>query len=142
MMALTALSSLRVSQHMIPAFKLHPNTSIQKKPLLICRGAFPSPCSASAIETHIRSIGVVEPAWRYTMYSTSHFHSTTHEVLCIASGRARCCFGSEQNPERVEPVLEAGDVVIVPAGVSHRLLEDLDGGFQMVVLHFWVYTTR
>ena len=25
-----------------------------------------------------------------------------------------------------------GDVVVVPAGVGHRLLEDLDGGFEMV----------
>jgi uncharacterized protein YjlB len=25
-----------------------------------------------------------------------------------------------------------GDVVVIPAGVAHRLLEDLEGGFQMV----------
>ena len=65
------------------------------------------------------------------MYSQSHFHSTSHEVLCIASGSAKCCFGHEDNPDRVEPVLSKGDVVVVPAGVSHRLLEDY-GGFQMV----------
>lgn len=65
------------------------------------------------------------------MYSQTHFHSTTHEVLCIASGSAKCCFGDENNPDRVEPRLSAGDVVIVPAGVGHRLLEDY-GGFQMV----------
>lgn len=41
------------------------------------------------------------------MYSTTHFHSTTHEVLCIASGRARLCFGGEDN-------------------------QDLDSGFEMV----------
>ena len=66
------------------------------------------------------------------MYTTSHFHSTTHEVLCVFSGRARLCFGGEQNEGRVEPVVEAGDVIVVPAGVSHRLLEDLDGSFQMI----------
>lgn len=65
------------------------------------------------------------------MYSQTHYHSTTHEVLCIASGSAKCCFGGEENPDRVEPTLSAGDVVIVPAGVGHRLLEDY-GGFQMV----------
>lgn len=65
------------------------------------------------------------------MYSQSHFHSTSHEVLCVANGSAKCCFGHEDNPDRVEPTLSAGDVIIVPAGVSHRLLEDL-GGFQMV----------
>lgn len=25
-----------------------------------------------------------------------------------------------------------GDVVVVPAGVAHRLLEDVEGGFEMV----------
>ncbi|KAG8357816.1 hypothetical protein FVEN_g4591 [Fusarium venenatum] len=66
------------------------------------------------------------------MYSQTHFHSTSHEVLCISYGRARLCFGGEENNGRVEPVVEQGDVVIVPAGVGHRLLEDLDGGFEMV----------
>jgi len=29
-------------------------------------------------------------------------------------------------------VVRKGDVVVLPAGVSHRMLEDIDGGFQMV----------
>ena len=66
------------------------------------------------------------------MYSQSHFHSTAHEVLCVASGKARLCFGGEKNPKRVEAELERGDVMVVPAGVAHRLLEDIDGGFSMV----------
>ena len=66
------------------------------------------------------------------MYSTTHFHSTTHEVLCIGNGKARLCFGGEDNPEKIECVVNKGDVIIVPAGVSHRLLDDLDGGFEMV----------
>lgn len=65
------------------------------------------------------------------MYSDSHFHSNTHEVLAIASGSAKCCFGHEDNNGRVEPTLEKGDVVIIPAGVGHRLIQDY-GGFQMV----------
>ena len=66
------------------------------------------------------------------MYSTTHFHSTTPEVLCISHGKAKLCFGGEENPERVEPVVSKGDVIIVPAGVGHRLLDDLEGGFEMV----------
>ena len=66
------------------------------------------------------------------MYSTSHFHSTSHEVLAGSRGRAKLCFGHEENPERVEPLVEKGDVMVVPAGVAHRLLEDLEGGFEMV----------
>lgn len=66
------------------------------------------------------------------MYSTSHFHSTTHEVLGISSGSAKLCFGHEDNPGRVVEKLTAGDVVVIPAGVAHRLLEDIEGGFEMV----------
>lgn len=126
------LSSLRVSKHLIPAHNLIPNTSLQAKPLLIYHSALPSTASRSAIESHLTSTGVVDPQWRYTMYSTTHFHSTTHEVLCISAGKARLCFGGEDNPGRVEEVVVKGDVVVVPAGMGHRLLEDLEGGFEMV----------
>ena len=64
--------------------------------------------------------------------SFSHFHSNTHEVLTIVSGKAKLCFGHEDNPDRVEPTVEAGDAIVIPAGVSHRLLEDVNGVFKMV----------
>ncbi|KAH7928824.1 hypothetical protein BV22DRAFT_1003976 [Leucogyrophana mollusca] len=130
--SITALNSLRVSRHAIPSHNLIPNTSLQNKPLFIYHSCFPRSASASTIETHLKSIGVVAPQWRYTMYSTTHFHSTSHEVLCISSGRAKLCFGGENNPGRVEAELKKGDVIIMPAGVGHRLLEDLDGGFEIV----------
>ncbi|EXJ95134.1 hypothetical protein A1O1_00253 [Capronia coronata CBS 617.96] len=129
-MSITPVNALRVSKHQIPAYKGIPNTSIQGKPLMIYHSVFPDP-TASAIESHLKSVGVVSPAWRYTMFTETHFHSSSHEVLSIAAGSAKCCFGGEENEGRVEPVLQKGDVVIVPAGVGHRLLEDY-GGFQMV----------
>jgi uncharacterized protein YjlB len=130
-MSVTALSALRVSKYQVPAYKRIPNTSIQDKPVLIYHGAFSDSSSASSIEAHLKSVGVVTPQWRYTMFSETHFHSTTHEVLSIASGSAKCCFGGEENEGRIEPVLNKGDVVVLPAGVGHRLLEDY-GGFNMV----------
>ena len=129
---LTPLKSLRTSSHQIPLFNRLPNTSIQHKPLLHYHSAFPSSISASKIESHLGSVGAVTPQWRYTMFSTTHFHSTTHEVLCISSGKAKLCFGGEENPKRVEVEAMAGDVLIVPAGVGHRLLNDAQGGFEMV----------
>ena len=130
--ALTPLEELRVSAHQIPSLGRIPNTSIQERPLLIYHSCFHTGTSAPAIESHLTAVGVVDAQWRYTMYSTSHFHSNTHEVLSIACGRARLCFGGEDNPQRVEPVVEQGDVIVVPAGVAHRLLEDMAGGFCMV----------
>lgn len=130
---LRPLSALSVSKHQIPAQGLTPNTSIQKKPLLIYHSAFePAYTSASTIESHLASIKAVTPQWRYTMYPTTHFHSNTNEVLCVSNGKAKLCFGGEENDGRVEPMVEKGDVIIVPAGVGHRLLEDLSGGFEMV----------
>jgi len=129
---LTPLSCLRVSKHAIPRYNLIPNTSIQNHPLLVYHSCLPASATASSIESHLNAVNVVVPQWRYTMYSTTHFHSTTHEVLCIAKGRARLCFGGENNPDRIETEIQKGDVIVVPAGVGHRLLEDLDGGFEMV----------
>ena len=121
---LTPLKDIRVSKHQIPAFDRLPNTSIQKKPVLIYHSAFQSSVAPSTIEAHLSAVGVVIPQWRYIMYSQSHFHSTTHEVLCVSGGKARLCFGGENNPHRVEPVVGTGDVMVLPAGVAHRLLED------------------
>ncbi|KAL1999297.1 hypothetical protein VTN02DRAFT_4728 [Thermoascus thermophilus] len=124
-------SELRITQRLIPAWHNIPNTSIQRKPLLIYHGAFQA--SAQELWARLQEVGAVVPQWQYTMYGRTHFHSTTHEVLGVVSGRARLCFGGERNPERFEPTVEKGDLMILPAGVGHRLLDDLDGGgFQMV----------
>lgn len=131
-MSLKPPSAIRVSRHLIPAWSSIPNTSIQNKPLLIYHAAFEKDVSASQVSNHLKKVDVVVPQWQYSMYKQSHFHSTTHEVLTVVSGRARLCFGGEENPERVEPIVEVGDVIIVPAGVAHRLLEDQSGGFTMV----------
>ncbi|KAF3391869.1 hypothetical protein EIK77_004175 [Talaromyces pinophilus] len=125
-------SAIKVSRHLIPAWRSFPNTSIQNKPLLIYHSAFDKGVSASQVSDHLKKVDVVVPQWQYSMYKQTHFHSTTHEVLCVVSGRARLCFGGEENPGQVEPVVEAGDVMIVPAGVAHRLLEDQSGSFTMV----------
>ena len=64
---LTPLKDLEVAKHQIPAYGLTPNTSIQNKPLLVYKEAFKPGTSAAQIEEHLRGIGEVEPAWRYTV---------------------------------------------------------------------------
>lgn len=61
------------------------------------------------------------------MYPYTHFHSTTHEVLCVYKGHAKLLFGGEGNENAVEVVVGKGDVIVVPAGVGHRLLEEVGG---------------
>ncbi|OAL03010.1 cupin domain-containing protein [Phaeosphaeriaceae sp. SRC1lsM3a] len=130
-LSLTPLSSLRISTHLIPSHSLIPNTTPHSHPLFIYHSAYPPSTSPSTIESHL-PLNRLTPQWRYTMYSTSHFHSTTHEVLCVFSGRAKLLFGGEANPGKVEAEVSAGDVLVVPAGVAHRLVEDVEGGFSMV----------
>ncbi|KAA8651816.1 cupin domain-containing protein [Aspergillus tanneri] len=123
---------VRTTSRQIPKWGHIPNTSIQSKPLMIYHKAFDA--SPDDLAAHFEEVGEVIPQWVYTMYSETHFHSTTHEVLGVVSGRARLCFGGEKNPYRFEPTVEKGDLIIIPAGVGHRLLEDLDKGenFEMV----------
>lgn len=71
---LTALKDLKVLKHQIPAYGLTPNTSIQNKPLLIYKSAFPHEVTTDDIEKQLRSVGVVSPQWRFTMYQRNHFH--------------------------------------------------------------------
>jgi uncharacterized protein YjlB len=56
-------------------------------------------------------------AWRDGLYSVHHYHSTAHEVLGIYKGRVTARLGG---PAGITVTLEAGDVVIVPAGVAHK----------------------
>ncbi len=56
-------------------------------------------------------------AWRNGIYNYDHFHATTHEVLGIVRGEAHVRFGG---PEGLIVELQAGDVVVIPAGVGHR----------------------
>jgi uncharacterized protein YjlB len=130
-MFIKPLSDHKVTKRLIPAWGRIPNTSLQSKPLLIYHSAFEGG-SQSDISRHLEKVGAVKPQWTYSMYPTSHYHSTTHEVLSVVAGKAKLCFGHEDNPERFEPMVSKGDVMVVPAGVSHRLLEDVDGGFTMV----------
>jgi uncharacterized protein YjlB len=58
-------------------------------------------------------------SWRNGVYSFSHYHSTSHEVLGVYSGDANLRLGGQygQNLE-----VHAGDVIVIPAGVAHQNL--------------------
>lgn len=55
-------------------------------------------------------------AWRNGLFGFHHFHSNAHEVLGVYSGWVKACFGGPGG-EIIEA--KAGDVIIIPAGVSH-----------------------
>jgi uncharacterized protein YjlB len=59
-------------------------------------------------------------SWRDTVYDFVHYHSQIHEVLGVAAGTAVLeCGGVKGSKIKIE----AGDVLVLPAGTGHRLLE-------------------
>ena len=85
-------------------------------PLLIQRGGIAG--GAQPVMQRFRSNGWLNN-WQYPgIYDYPHFHSTTHECLGVAVGWMELVLFGEGG-EKVR--LEAGDVVVMPAGVSHAM---------------------
>jgi uncharacterized protein YjlB len=89
-----------------------PNSAL---PVLVYRGALPRDAGAAAYEDLFADNAWLG-SWRDGIYPFHHFHSTSHEVLGIASGTANVVLGGPQG-SHVE--LAAGDVVVLPAGTGH-----------------------
>jgi len=90
-------------------------------PLLVYQGAVaPEGRDPAATFERLFAQNGWSGSWRDGIFPYHHYHSTAHEVLGIARGRARVQFGGREGP-----VFEvaAGDVVVIPAGGGHCRLE-------------------
>jgi uncharacterized protein YjlB len=89
-------------------------------PLIVRRGAVPPSADdpAKAFKTTFAKNGWTN-AWLNGIHDYHHYHPNTHEVLGIASGSGTVRFGGEDG-ETV--AVAAGDVVVIPAGVAHALI--------------------
>jgi uncharacterized protein YjlB len=88
-------------------------------PALLYRGALAAKAGPAAHEKLFARSGW-PPRWRDGVYDFHHFHTTAHEGLGIAAGGARLLLGG---PSGQVVTVAAGDVVLLPAGTGHRLLE-------------------
>ena len=71
-----------------------------------------------AIEKVFRDNGWGE-FWRNGIYPYIHYHSTIHEGMGIARGKARVRFGGSKGREIS---LAQGDIAVLPAGTGHQCL--------------------
>ena len=100
---------MKAEQHAFP--------DITEFPLMVYRGAVPSGGASAAEEClTVFARNGWSGGWTNGIYRFHHFHATTHEALGIVQGRVRVRFGGKNGPV---VSVEAGDALVIPAGVSH-----------------------
>lgn len=95
----------------------YPNSRL---PLLFYEEALPREAADPEAMEALFAANGWPPAWRASVFTYHHYHSTAHETLGVARGSARLLLGG---PEGREFDAEPGDVIIIPAGVAHRRLD-------------------
>ena len=77
---------------------------------------------ALAFEEHFAGNGW-RGIWRNGIFSYHHFHPDAHEALGIARGSVEVQLGGEHGKRLL---LEAGDLVVLPAGTGHKNVSATD----------------
>lgn len=90
-------------------------------PLLLYKHALdPEEELATVMETLFAGNGWTN-SWRDGIFPFHHYHSNTHEVLGIYQGFALLQLGGARGRKIM---VQKGDVLVIPAGVGHKCLED------------------
>ena len=110
---------MKIERHLLTDDGLVPNNA--HVPLVVYRAAFKA--GDAGAERRIEALFAANGwsgGWVNGIYPFHHYHATAHEVLGLARGWAHVQFGGSTGPiVRVE----AGDAVLIPAGVGHCRIE-------------------
>jgi uncharacterized protein YjlB len=87
-------------------------------PLLLYSGAFAKDAASEDVREEFERHGWTN-CWVNGVYDYHHFHSDSHEVLGCFAGWAEVLFGGDWG---VKLTFQAGDCVVIPAGVGHKRL--------------------
>lgn len=115
------IQKLNITRHIIPSDDVFPNNG--RLPLLLYHQAFPEIESEDTVKELLETNSWTD-VWVNGIYDYHHYHSTAHEVLIGLKGSARVQFGG---PNGITLPFEKGDVIIIPAGVAHKRIEQADG---------------
>ncbi|MHA6248849.1 cupin domain-containing protein [Pontibacter sp. CAU 1760] len=100
-------------------FLLQPNGSIPnnpKLPALLYQQVFTNPQNLEQQFKKAFALNGWGGTWTNSVFDYHHYHSTSHEVLGVAAGKATLVLGG---PNGKEVQLQAGDAVVLPAGTGH-----------------------
>lgn len=111
-----------ILHELIPSQGHFPNNA--RYPLLIYKQAFEfSEYSQESVQNFLKHNKWIN-SWVDSIYDCHHYHSNTHEALVIIEGNCQIQIGGEKGKEYA---ITKGDVIIFPAGVSHKNVGSSDG---------------
>ncbi len=118
---------IKIDSHLFIDDGIFPNNAVLK--LVIYTQAFAAnPNVSPELIEEIFSGNNWKNSWRNGLYTMHHYHSSAHEVLGIYSGWVEVQFGG---PKGTIIRARAGDVIVIPAGVSHKNVEQ-SSDFQVI----------
>ena len=119
------LNPVAPDRALVETLELTPNGRMPNNvlPVVLIRGALDGPADDRQLRELYRA-NQWQGCWTWTVYDFHHYHSTAHEALAVASGAATLVLGGEGGHE---VTLQAGDLVVLPAGTGHRRIRASEG---------------